>query len=469
MWRPRTVAAAAASLAAALTLSGCLLGPNYKRPAVTVPSAYRGAAATATPAAAASLGSEKWFELFQDPVLQKLIRTAITNNYDVRIAATRVLEAQQEAGITRASEFPTATVGAGVTAERNPKTAKVFPAYSSSFGHLNFNVLWNLDFWGRYRRATEAARDQWLATRWGKRAVISSVVAEVASAYFQLRQLDDALAIAQQTVAARQSSLHLTQVLERYGSASELDVSQSEELLAQAAETEPGLQRQIAQQENLIRTLIGSDPGPVPRGAALTAQPNPPAVPAGLPSALLERRPDIREAEAELMSANADIGVAKASLFPNITLTASGGVESYALNQLFSPSGKQWSVVGDLLQPVFAAGSLRAAVRLSQAQEQQMLLSYEQTVQQAFAQVSDALVALQKDHEFRQQQQILTQAAEKAEQLSNILYQHGGGSFLQVLVAETNSFAAQLNLSQAELNERLALVSLYNALGGGWQ
>ncbi|TAN23088.1 MAG: efflux transporter outer membrane subunit [Acidobacteria bacterium] len=457
-------------LALSACLAGCLLGPNYHRPAISAPAAYRGAAAaTATPQAAASLGNEKWFTLFQDPVLQRLLRTAVANNYDVRIAAARVLAAQQQAGITRAGEFPFAAVDAGVTALRNPKTSKALPSYSTRFGRLNLDVLWNLDFWGKYRRATEAARDQWFATRWGQRAVVSSVVAQVAVAYFQLRELDAALAIAQKTIAARQDSLHLIQVLDHYGSASDLDVAQAQELESQAGETIPDLQRQIAQQENLLRTLMGENPGPIPRGAPLTAQPNPPSVPAGLPSALLDRRPDIRAAEMQLAAANAQIGVAKAALFPSITLTASGGVESYALNRLFSPAGRQWNVAGDLLQPVFAAGSLRAGVRLSEAQKQAMLLTYEQSIQNAFAQVSDALVGLQKDHQFRQQQQTLTQAAEKAEQLSQVLYQHGGGSFLQVLVAETNSFSAQLNLSQAELNERLALVALYNALGGGWQ
>ncbi|HET9784139.1 MAG TPA: efflux transporter outer membrane subunit [Terriglobales bacterium] len=461
--------AAAGIFVLAAALAGCLMGPNYQRPAVAVPPAYRAPGAAAASAPAPGLGAEKWTQLYPDPVLRKLIQTALTRNYDVRIAATRVLEAQEQAGITRAAEFPAAAVEAGVVSERNPQTARNLTAYSTGFGHLNLDVIWNLDFWGRYRRATEAARDQWLATQWGQRAVVSSVVAQVAAGYFQLRQLDDALAIAQQAVAARQDSLRLTQVLAKYGSASELDVSQAQELLAQAGATVPDVQRRIAQQEDLLSTLIGDNPESIPRGAPLAAQPNPPAVPAGLPSSLLERRPDVRQAEAELMAANAEIGVARASLFPNISLTGSGGAESYALNRLFTASGKQWNLAANLVQPVFAAGSLRAGVRLSEAQKQQMLLSYQQTLQQAFRQVSDALVELRRDHETRAQQQQLAAAAAKAEQLSNILYKNGGGSYLQVLVAETNSFNAQLALSQAELNERLALVELYNALGGGWQ
>ncbi|MGH9534726.1 MAG: efflux transporter outer membrane subunit [Terriglobales bacterium] len=461
----------APALGAALALSGCLMGPSYHRPKLAVPPSYRNAPATAAspagPAAAGGLGAESWARLFRDPVLQQLERTALKNNYDVRIAAARVLEAQQEAGITRANEFPFVDANASATGELNPKIAPPIQGYRARYGALNLSLVWNLDFWGRYRRATEAARDQWLATRWGKRAVESSVVAQVAAAYFQLRELDDALAISRRTLASRQQSLHLTRVLEAHGSASELELSQSQELVAAAAETIPDLERQSVQEEDLLSTLLGENPGPIPRGAPLAAQPNPPSVPAGLPSTLLERRPDIREAEDQLMAANADVGVAQASLFPNIRLTGDGGVESDALHRLFTAAGKQWSLAAGLTQPVFAAGALRASVRLSEAQKQEMLLTYEQTVQQAFRQVSDELVALQKDHQFRQQQQRLTQAAERAAQLANVLYKNGGGSFLQVLVAEDDAFSAELNLSQAELNERLAVVALYNALGGG--
>lgn len=462
-------AAAALSLALGATLGGCLMGPNYQRPPVAAPPAYRNAPPAAASAGAASLGDEKWSALFQDPVLQQLERTALRQNYDLRIAAARVLAAQEEAGITRAAEFPQASLNASTVDERNPKISRVFPSYGAKFGVLNLSALWNLDFWGRYRRATEAARDQWLATQWGQRAVQTSVVAQVAAAYFQLRQLDDALALARRTLAARKDSLRLTQVLEANGSASQLDLAQAQELVSQAGEAVPDLERQVAQQEDLLSTLLGENPQAIPRGLALDREPNPPAVPPGLPSALLERRPDVREAEAVLMAANAEIGVARAAMFPNIALTGDAGTESYALNRLFTGSSKQWNLAADLTQPVFEAGSLRAAVRYTEAEKQQMLLSYEQTVQQAFRQVSDALVGLRKSHEYREQQQALTAAAEQAAQLSQTLYTHGGGSYLQVLVAQTNAFTAQLNLSQAELSERLALVELYGALGGGWQ
>jgi len=468
MRRTRILSVAIAA-AGAVLLGGCLMGPDYQRPAISTPTVYRGAPPEPRTGVAGSIGDEKWVDLFQDPVLRQLEQQALQRNYDIRIAATRVLEAQQEAGIVRAAEFPEVNANADAITQRNPKIASAINGYSTRFGELNLSVLWNLDFWGRYRRTTEAARDQWLATQWGQREVVSSVVAQVASGYFQLRQLDDALALAHKALAARQDSLRLTNILEQHGSASQLDVSQAQELVSQAGETIPDLERQIAQQENAISTLTGANPGVVPRGAALEAQPNPPAVPPGLTSEILERRPDVRQAEAALMAANAEIGVARAAMFPNISLTGDGGLESFALNHLFTSAGRQWNFGADLVQPVFAAGSLHAAVRLTEAEKQQMLLTYGQTVQQAFRQVSDSLAALQRDHEFRQQQQTLTESAEKAEQLSNLLYRHGGGSFLQVLVAETNSFSAQLNLSQAELNERLALVQLYNALGGGWQ
>jgi multidrug efflux system outer membrane protein len=291
----------------------------------------------------------------------------------------------------------------------------------------------------------------------------------VASAYFQLRELDLSLELSQSTLDSRRHSLRLINVLAENGSASMLDVRQSEELVYTAEQTISDLERQIAQQENALSTLLGNAPAHIPRGRGLTDQPNPPTVPAGLPSELLERRADIREAEDNLVAANAEIGVARAALFPNISLTGAGGFESNALGQLFDSSAELWNGVASLAQPVFAAGSIRAGVRLAEAQQQQMLLTYEQTIVNAFRQVSDSLVAYRKNREFRQQQELLTVAAQDTDRLSNLLYQHGGASYLQVLTSETNYFSAQLNLAEAQLNERLALVQLYAALGGGWQ
>jgi multidrug efflux system outer membrane protein len=451
-----------------LLLAGCMVGPDYKRPPVETPGVYRGDSRPPV-ASSESLGDEKWWEVFQDPVLQQLIRTALEQNYDLRIAASRVLQAQAQLGITRANQFPTVSAGAEAFSERNPKISSSFPSYEANAGEVDLAVVWNLDFWGKYRRQTEAARASLLASQWGHRAVLASVVSSVATAYFTLRELDLALDVSKKTLAARQDSLRLTSVLAKNGSASALDLRQSEQLVYTAAETIPDLERQIVLQENSLSILLGHDPGPIARGRQLTEQPSLPAIPVGLPSELLERRPDIREAEETLVAANAEIGVAKAAFFPSISLTGTAGYESFALNNLFTHSQRMWNGAASVTQPIFAGGALRAGKRLAEAQEQEMLLTYQQSIMNAFQEVSNSLIACQKDREFREQQELLTAAAEDADRLSQILYQHGGTSYLQVLTSENNDFSAQLNLAQAQLNERLALVQLYNALGGGWQ
>jgi multidrug efflux system outer membrane protein len=448
-------------------LAGCAVGPNYKRPAVGVPTDYRAAMPPQPPVA--SLGNEKWWDVYQDPVLTQLIHTAIQQNYDARIAATRVLEAQAQLGITRANQFPSASVGANVYSQQNAKASTSFPAHEVNAGQLNLSVIWNLDFWGKYRRQTEAARAQMLASEWGQRAVISSLVANVATAYFQLRALDNELDISKRTLASRQQSLQLTQALESHGGGSGLDVSQAEQLVYTASETIPDLERQIQQQENQLSILLGENPGPITRGRTLTEQPAPDNVPAGLPSELLERRPDVREAEENVVAANAQIGVAKASFFPSLSLTGTGGLESNALNRFLSQSSQTWFAAFSVSQPVFEGGALRSQLRFARANWQEAVLSYQQTVQNALEQVSNALVANQKDREFREQQEMLTRAAQRTDQLSEVLYKNGGASYLQVLTAETNYFSAELNLVQAQLNERLALAQLYQSLGGGWQ
>jgi multidrug efflux system outer membrane protein len=450
-----------------ILLAGCTVGPNYRRPAVNVPTDYRGAMPTQP--ATVALGNEKWWDVYQDPVLTQLIHTALQQNYDVRIAATRVLEAQDQLGIVRANQFPSASVGAGVFSQQNAKVSSLFPAYQVNAGQINLSVIWNLDFWGKYRRQTEAARAQMLASEWGQQAVISSLVANVATAYFELRALDSELEIAKRTLGSRQQSLQLTQVLETHGSASDLDVSQSEQLVYTASETIPDLERQIQQQENLLSILLGENPGSIARGRELTEQPVPDIVPAGLPSELLERRPDVREAEANMMAANAQIGVAKAAFFPSIALTGTGGLESNQLNRFISAPSEAWLGALSVAQPIFEGGALRSQLKLSRAQYQETVLTYQQTVQNALEQVSNGLIASQKDRQFREQQELLVQAAERSDRLSLILYKQGGASYLQVLTNETNYFSAELNLVQAQLNERLALVQLYQSLGGGWQ
>ena len=448
-------------------LSGCLMGPKYRRPAANVPPSYRAASPEQT--TASSLGNEQWWQVYQDPVLAELIHKALAQNYDVRIAAARILEAQAQLGIIRSNQFPSASVGADIFSQQNAKISNQFPAYQVNAGELNLGVIWNLDFWGKYRRQTEAARAEVLATEWGQRAVLSSLVANVATAYFQLRALDSQLEISNRTLASRQQSLVLTQLLETHGSASGLDVSQSEQLVYTASETIPDLERQIQQQENLLSILLGENPGPIARGRALTEQPLPQNVPAGLPSELLERRPDVRQAEEIIVAANAQVGVAKTSFFPSLSLTGLGGLESNALHKFISEPSETWYGALSVSQPVFQGGALRSGLRLARANWQEAVLSYQQTVQSALGQVSDALIASQKNREFREQQDLLTQAAQRSDQFSQVLYKHGGASYLQVLTNETNYFSAELNLVQAQLSERLALVQLYQALGGGWQ
>ncbi len=445
-----------------LSLAACTVGPNYRRPKVSVPPSYRGQAPGSPPQpSAASLGDEKWWQVFKDPVLQQLIRTAIEQNYDVRIAATRVLQAQANVGIARSQQFPTVEAGAGAIGEK-------FPGFSFVAAEIQGILSWNIDFWGEYRRATEAARAGLLASEWNRKLVLSTVVADTASAYFTLRELDLELEIAKRTLAGRQQSLELTQTLERGGAAGLLDVRQAEQLVETAAEAIPETERQISIQEDLISTLLGDNPHGIPRGAPITEQPLLPEVPAGLPSRLLERRPDIRQAEAQLIAANAEIGVARAQFFPSLPLTGGGGLESTHLAGLVTGSNA-WNFAAQVTQPVFTAGRLHSNLRLAREQEQQALLSYRQTIQQAFHQVSDALISYDKFRQFRLHQEKLATAAEEAAGLSEMRYRGGAASYLEVLTNETNYFAAELNLARALLNERLSLVQIYNALGGGWQ
>src|SRR6476646_10076992 len=446
-------------------LAGCKVGPNYKRPKVDAPSVYR---ADAQSGQGASIADEKWWAVFQDTELQQLIHTALSENYDVRIAAARILQAQAALGITRADQFPTITAGASAASQRIPETI-VGPAVNTSAGVASLSLFWELDFWGKFRRATEAARANLLATEWGQRAVITSLVSSVASAYYQLRELDLEMEISRQTLSTRQESLRLAKVRQQGGVTSMMDVRQSEQLVYFAAASIPDLERRIEQQENFISILLGKNPGPIVRGKPLIENAIPATVPAGLPSALLERRPDIRSAEELLVAANARIGVAKAAYFPQIVLTGAGGFQSTALTSLFSGPAWFWNAGADLAQPIFTGGRIRSGVRLSKAQQQEAELFYKQTIQQAFRDISDSLIAYIKNQEFRQQQELLTKAAEDAARLSQVRYSGGAASYLEVLDSDTRYFSAQLVLAQADLNERLALVQVYNALGGGWE
>lgn len=453
---------------AVIFLAGCKLGPNYKRPQIDTPTVYRAADQQPGTQNAASLGDEKWWTVYQDPELQQLIRTALAENYDVRIAAARVLQAQAVLGITRADQFPTVTAGAAGSNQRIPRTV-AGPETNTGAMAVNLSLFWELDFWGKFRRATEAARADLLATEWGQRAVMTSLVSNVAASYFQLRELDLELEISKQTLSTREESLRLVKVRAQGGVTSMMDVRQSEQLVYGAAANIPDLERRIEQQENFISVLIGKNPGPIVRGKPLIENAIPATVPAGLPSALLERRPDIQSAEQLLVAANARIGVAKAAYFPQIALTGAGGFQSSALTSLFSGPAGFWNAGAQLAQPIFTGGRIRSGVRLSKAQQQEAELFYKQTIQQAFRDISDSLIAYTKNQEFRQQQDLLTKAAEDATRLSDVRYRGGAASYLEVLDSDTRYFSARLSLAQAELNERLALVQVYNALGGGWE
>ncbi|HEY7394527.1 MAG TPA: efflux transporter outer membrane subunit, partial [Gemmatimonadaceae bacterium] len=347
----------------------CRVGPRYQRPDVDAPPEYRGYDQDTTKTG--SLGDMKWSELFRDDELQKLVSRALIANYDVRVAAARVLQALAQLTITRADQFPNVTGDASATRERTPASSRggfEVPATTNNLFHIGASISWEADFWLKFRSATEAQRARLLGARWAERAVMVSVVSLVAQGYFTLRELDLRLEIAQRTLTARQESLRLTRIQEQIGSVSLLDVRQAEQLVYTAESVITDTQRQIEQQENAISILLGQNPGPIPRGLPLVDQPEPPEVPPGLPSRLLERRPDIREAEFALVAANAQIGVAKAALYPEITLTGTGGFESQALSRLFSAPAFFWSITGDLLQQIYNAGKLKAAVRLSEAQ-----------------------------------------------------------------------------------------------------
>jgi outer membrane protein, multidrug efflux system len=457
------------SLSAALLLSGCTVGPNYKRPTVAVPGSYRGTISDeAAQTKLAALGDQKWWDVFQDAQLRTLIRTALTQNYDSRIAASRVLEAQAQLGITRADQFPSVGAGAGISDTRNSQS-KFLPAFETSTGQVNLAAAWELDFWGKYRRATEAARENLVASEWARREVLSTLVANVANAYFQLRALDLQLEISKRTLNSRQESLRLTRILADGGSTTLLDVRQAEQLVFTASAEIPVLEQQIEQQENFLSILLGQNPGDIPRGQTLTEQHQPPDVPAGLPSALLNRRPDIQEAEAQLVAANAEIAVARAAYFPQISLNGAGGFQSSALTSLFTGPAGAWSFGASLTQPIFTGGRLRSQVRLAEARQQTAVLSYQQSIQGAFRNVSDGLLAYRKTREFRTQQELLFRSAEDAARLSHMRYNGGVTGYLEVLTNETNAFSTELGLVQAQLNELLAVVQLYQALGGGWQ
>jgi multidrug efflux system outer membrane protein len=452
-----------------LFCAGCAAGPNYKKPQIPVPSAYRGLSAEQSgETEVASFGDQKWWDAFQDESLRDLIQAALRQNYDVQIAATRVLQARAQLGITRADQLPSVEGTASAANQRIPQAADR-PAIESSTSRVSLSLVWELDFWGKFRRASESARANLLAQEWARRQVISSLVSDVASAYFQLRELDLELEISRRTLASRKDSLGLTQTLADGGATSLLDVRQAEQLVFNAGASIPDIESRIEQQENFISTLLGRNPQDIARGRKLVDQPHALEVPAGLPSSLLERRPDILQAEQQLIAANSQIGVARADYFPHIFLTAEGGYQSSALASLFAGPAGLWTLGAGAVQPVFEGGRIRNRVRFAEARTEEARLTYQRTVQEAFREVSDSLVSYRKSQEFRIQQEQLTHSADEATKLSNLRYKGGATSYLEVLDSDTRYFSAQLSLAQAQFRELQSLVQIYRSLGGGWQ
>lgn len=457
-------------LLGASLLAGCKVGPNYARPAVTAPPAFRGPDdASVSSTTGTSLGDEQWSAIYKEPELQQLIAKALANNYDVRIAAKRILEQQAQVRIVRSQEFPTVSIGGTGIGAALPSSLDKQIGSPLVDGSFSLSAAWTPDFWGLYRRQTEAARAQLLAQVWAQRAVRLTLVQQVATLYFQLRALDRQLEITQQTIKVRQDSLNLTKTLEGGGSVPLSDVRQAEQLLYTATSQVPQIEEQIQQSENSLNLLLGQNPGPLAHIDPNALAPPPQDLPTGLPSQLLERRPDIQQAEATLIAANAQIGVARAQFFPNLSISASGGVGGDSLSGIFDTSGKTIYGIGSLTQPIFEGGKLRGQLQLSEATKQEMVLNYQKTITQAFRDVSSALIALKKQHAYREQQEQLVAAAEDSVRLARLRYQGGSTGFLEVLTNDSNLYAAQLNLVAAQQNEALAIVQLYGVLGGGWQ
>jgi multidrug efflux system outer membrane protein len=449
-------------------IGGCKVGPNYHRPAIQTPTAYRDLRESPeAQAQAASYADLPWWQVFQDPQLQDLIRTAMKQNYDLELATERINSARAQVAITRSNLFPQVQGNGKFSGGKEGTFQTKF-----NFLTLTTDAAFQLDLFGRLRRATEASRAQLLATEDARQTVVLTLVSDVASDYFALLQLDLQLQITHETVSTQEDSVKLTKLRVDHGVATKLDVLQAQQVLDTANAQIPDLERQIGQEEDAISILLGNYPQAVPRGRPLVEQPLPPEVPPGLPSSLLERRPDIREAEQTLIAANAEIGVAKAQFFPQISLTGSGGGSfgrSSAFSSLMSSQIGIWSYGAQVSQPIFTGGALRGNLRLAESQHQQALIAYRQTIQRAFGDVSDALIGYEKLHQVRVRQEDTVADLQESVRLSNMRYKGGTTTYLEVLDGQRSLFSAELTLAQARGNEYQSLVQLYRALGGGWQ
>jgi outer membrane protein, multidrug efflux system len=453
-----------------LSLGGCKVGPNYKRPTVTVPTEYRGATATSDHQGQ-TFQETQWESVFEDQELQGLIREALTNNYNLRIAATRVLEANANLGVVRSNQFPSVGASYGLAYTRSSLPIPGIKTTGSEATTFDFAVLsinYVVDFWGQYRRATEAARASLLATEYGKFVVQTTLISSVATDYFLLREYDFQLQYSKDTVEADKQILQLNTIKFKGGDASEMDVYQAQVLVQQAEAQVINLQQLDEQTENNISILLGRNPGAVARGLSLTEQPHMPDVPAGLPSTLLERRPDVRQAEENLVAANANVGVAKAAFFPQISLTGQLGASAAITGFLEGPASL-WAVGGQITQPIFEGGRIRSNYRLAWAERDEAELNYKQTVQQAFGDVSNSLAGYVQGRQYRMKLEEQTKTYRAAADLANVRFQGGVTSFLEVLITEQDYFVSALNLGSAWYAELASYVQLYQSLGGGWQ
>ena len=449
-----------------LALPACKVGPNYQRPALTVPDQYRGLApdATTQPPAGEQFAQMKWAEVYKDEVLQGLLKEALAKNYDMRIAAARILQARANLGITRADQFPTLNGSAAVTNERN----NFFPG-APTFDTMALQLNYIVDFWGQYRRATEAARATLLATEFGRNVVQTTLINSVANDYFLLRQFDFQLNYAERTVDADKEILNLNNIKFKGGESAITDVYQAQALVEQAEAEVITLKQSIEQTENNLSILLGRNPGPITRGLSLTEQPHPPEVPAGLPSALLQRRPDVRRAEEILVAANANVGVAKAAFFPQISLTGTFGAQSTAITSFLQGPATFWAVGGQAVQPIFQGGRIRSGYRLAWAQRDEAELTYKQTVQQAFGEVSNSLVGYNQSRLYRMKLEEQTKTYHDTAALANVRFQGGVTSFLEVQYWEQQYFLSELSLASAWYAELANYAQLYQSLGGGWE
>jgi multidrug efflux system outer membrane protein len=460
-------------VAAAALLAGCAVGPDYQRPSLDVPAQYRDVAPTTpdTTGDTPSLGDSGWWEVYSDANLQALLSTALQNNFDVKIAVARIDEARAQLGSARLEYLPQLSVDASAARAKASNFARLpgVPRINDE-AQVQFLASYQIDLWGQLRRINEAARANLLASQYAKRAVSVTLVASVANAYFELISLDSQLEITRRTVVSREKFLDLTHAQHERGYTTGLDVAAAEADVAAARATVPDLERQIAQTEDQISVLLGGNPAQINRsryGEAVPAAP--PRPPAGLPARLLERRPDVAQAEQGLVAANAQIGVAKAALFPNISLTGSDGSLSVPFGNLLTPAAGEWSLGVSLVQPLLSAQSNLYQVELADARKREALYQYQKTIQGAFQDVADALVAYQKFGEQEREQSSQVDALRRARAIALARYRIGYASYFDVIQADRDLFAAELALAQAYANNLSALVHLYSALGGGWQ